>query len=355
MTQVAKHMRVCLGVKEGFESAVTVAASEPILTEAAATIMQHIRSFRSCRALQNILQWPGMSKGDRGELIVSNITIDTLDSLIQDRQRQSLIVNATSYFEALFGSNHYNNTIRDSFPSTLAHEDHNKTFAETFKEARLYITHFIKVYDYESLSAEFLLKCIVRGVAIVCADNQRGIDMVLPMLYKDSVLKIENITCIVKQSKNDPAFSTKPQRYLYDAMNPITLRIFNKSTTPPPVVRMVYALAARESVVCVSMPSARKQPSGKVKQEPKFRRHSYTSFDIWCGQATPKTFKTIQREDDNAYGDLLRLSRDVPNMFNAQDESLKGLLQSMYVLGAPQLELILSGTYRCIYGCHHSI
>ena len=329
MTQVEKHMRVCLGIKEQFKSAVTVASSEPILTEAAATIAQHIQTFRSCRALRNILQWPGLSKGDRGELIVCNITIDTLDSLMfKDRQLQSLIVNATSYFEALFGSKHYE-TIRSSLPSKLAHQDHNKTFAEIFKDARLYVTHFIKVYDYESLSAEFLLKCLVRGVAILCADNQRGVDMVLPMLYKNSLLKIENITCILIQSKNDPVFSTKPKRYLYDAMNPITLRIFNKSTTPPPIIRMVYALAAKASVVCVSMPGTQKQLS-------RFNKNSYTSFDIWCGQATSQTFATVRREDDDAYKELLRLSRDVSDMFNPRDESFKDLVQSMYPMGTPQ-------------------
>jgi len=74
MVQVEKHMRVCLGVKEGFETIVTVASSEPILVEAAATVMQH-EDFRSCRALREILKWPGMSKGDRGELIVANITL----------------------------------------------------------------------------------------------------------------------------------------------------------------------------------------------------------------------------------------------------------------------------------------
>jgi hypothetical protein len=73
MGQVEKHMHVCLGVTEGFESVVTVAASEPILVEAMATIMQHLK-FSSCQALRQILQWPGMSKGDPGEL---NITIDT--------------------------------------------------------------------------------------------------------------------------------------------------------------------------------------------------------------------------------------------------------------------------------------
>jgi len=336
MTQVEKHMRVCLGIKEQFESAVTVASSEPILTEAAATIAQHIQTFRSCRALRNILQWPGLSKGDRGELIVCNITIDTLDSLMfKDRQLQSLIVNATSYFEALFGSKHYE-TIRNSLPSKLGHEDDNKTFAEIFKDARLYVTHFIKVYDYKSLSAEFLLKCLVRGVAIVCADNQRGVDIVLPMLYKNSLLKIENITCILIQSKNDPVFSTKPKRYLFDAMNPITLQVFNKSTTPLPVIRMVYALAAKASVVYVSMPGTRKQPSRKGKQKSNFGKNSYTSFDIWCGQATSQTFATIQREDNDAYKELLRLSRDVSDMFNPRDELLKDIVQSMYPLGMLQ-------------------
>jgi len=236
----------------------------------------------------------------------------------------------------LSGSNRYNENIRDSFPSTLAHENHYKTFAETFKDARLYITHFIKVYDYESLSAEFLQKCIVRGVAIVCADNQRGVDVVFPVIYKDSELKIENITCILKQSKNDPTFSTKPKRYLFDAMNPIALRIFNKPTTPPPVIRMVYALAAKKSVVLVSRPGTRKQPTRKGKQAPKFRKHPYTSFDIWCGQATSETFAAIRPEDDDVYKELLRLSRDVPDMFNPKEESLKELVQSMYPLGTPQ-------------------
>jgi hypothetical protein len=78
--QVEKHMRICLGVKEGFQYFVTAASSEPILVEAAATVMQH-KHFRSCRALHNILKWPGLSKGSSGELIVANITIDTLDSL----------------------------------------------------------------------------------------------------------------------------------------------------------------------------------------------------------------------------------------------------------------------------------
>ena len=86
MTQVERHMRVCLGVEEGLDSAVTVAASEPILSEAAAIVMQQ-PGFRSCQSLRNILQWPGMSKGDRGELITCNIGIDTLDSVMFENRQ----------------------------------------------------------------------------------------------------------------------------------------------------------------------------------------------------------------------------------------------------------------------------
>jgi hypothetical protein len=47
-------MRVCLGAKEGSETILTVAASEPILVEAAATVMQH-KGFSFCCALREIL------------------------------------------------------------------------------------------------------------------------------------------------------------------------------------------------------------------------------------------------------------------------------------------------------------
>ena len=105
-------------------------------------------------------------------------------------------------------------------------------------------------------------------------------------------------------------------------------------TPPPPVIRMVYALAAKESVVCVSTPGTQTQLSRKGESKAKFQKN--TSFDIWCGQASSKTFRSIQREDDEVYEKLLRLSRDVPNMFNPNEKSLKDLAQSMYPLGTPE-------------------
>ncbi len=337
MTQVERHMRVCLGVKEGLDSAVTVAASEPILSEAAAIVMQQ-PGFRSCQSLRNILQWPGMSKGDRGELITCNISIDTLDSVMfEDRQLKSLSVEVTEYFQALFASNIYTKKIQSMLPSKLADEGRNHTFAATFANSRIYVTHFIKVYDYKVLSVEFLAKCAARGVAIVCADNQRAVDVIFPIVIdKDKPLTKENVTALFKQSKNNRKYSANMFSPVFHAMDPYALSVFDKSTeNPPPVIRMVYALASKKSGVSVVNPPQRKLPPRAAKQKavPKKKKYAYTSFDIWCAQASSSTFRAIQTDENGIYAELLKLSRDVPKMFRPPKEYLTTSAMSMYPCG----------------------
>jgi hypothetical protein len=330
MNQVEKHMRVCLGVLEGFESAVTVASSEPILTEAAALIMQH-PTFSSCRALQQILEWPGMSKGDRGELIVCNITIDTLDKLMfRSSPAPSLVVKVTSYFEQLFAAGVYDTTIRDMMPSELHPEREAKTFAETFKDARLYVTHFIKVYDSSIISVDNLEKFIARGAAILCAENHSGIDAVIPYIYYDHFLKKENLSVILKQSKNDLKISA-PSRFLFSAMHPVKLRVFDRNqANPPPVIRMIYALAARHPGVYAMEASQRPSLSRKAKHS----AANFTSFDIWCGQASSSTFGAIESKDDEMYKALLKRSLQVTDMFKSTHEYIEEVTRSMYPLAA---------------------
>jgi hypothetical protein len=343
MTQVERYMRVCLGVKEGLDSAVTVASSEPILSEAAATAMQQIR-LRSCQSLRNILQWPGMSKGDRGELITCNISIDTLDSVMfVNRQLKSLSVEVTSYFQALFASDIYTKKIQSMLPSRLADKGREHTFAATFANSCIYVTHFIKVYDYNVLSVEFLAKCAARGAAIVCADYQRAVDVVIPVIIdKDKPLTKDNVTALLLQSKNDVSYTTKVFPSLFHIMDPYALGIFDRSTrNPPPVIRMVYALASRKSGVCVVKPPSRKNPPRAAKAKAakeqaaktKIDKYAYTSFDIWCAQASSLTFRAIQTHENGIYAELLKLSGDVPMMFNTPEEYLASTAMSMYPCG----------------------
>ncbi|KAF8325609.1 uncharacterized protein EI90DRAFT_3072219 [Cantharellus anzutake] len=323
MRQVERHMRVCLGVKEGFESVVTVAASEPILTEAAATILCSIRdTVRSCHMLEDILQWPGISKGDRGELITCNIIIDTLDDLMG--------VMVTSLFQALFARDIYDTSIKDSLPSMLLNGSRNRSFAETFKSSRIYVTHFIKVYDFEVLSVNYLFKLAARGVGVVCADNQGGVDVVIPILYKDTVLQADNMTVLMIQSKNDHSYSTKPSQDLFDKMDPSKLGIFPKKQKTLPVIRMVIALASKKSIVSVIGPPPRTQPARQGKQLPIYRKNAYTSFDVWCARASSRTFRTIRPQDVATYDALLRLSKDVPEMFEPSETLIQDSVRRMY-------------------------
>ncbi|KAF8313034.1 uncharacterized protein EI90DRAFT_3092493, partial [Cantharellus anzutake] len=333
MNQVERHMRVCLGVKDGFESVVTVAASEPILTEAAAIILCTIRDkVRSCQMLRDILEWPGMSKGDRGELITCNIILDTVDDLMSREGRwEPGGVMVTSLFEALFTHDIYHKSIKDSLPSKLLTGSCNDAFAATFKSSRIYVTHFIKVYDFKVLSVQYLFKLAARGVGVVCADNQHGIDVVIPILYQDTILRRNNMSALMIQSKNDHSYGTSPTGHLFDKMDPFELGIFAKSTGPPPVIRMVNALASKESKVSVIMPPERVQPS---RQEKQVRTSAFTSFDIWCAGASSRTFRTIRSQDDGTYDALLKLSKDVPAMFEPDEEFMRDAVRSMYPGGA---------------------
>lgn len=333
MVQVEKYMRVCLHAKQGFESIVTVAASEPILAEAAAIVMQH-KEFRSCRSLREILVSPGMSKGDRGELIVSNITIDTLDGLaFRNPKKPSFVVKTTSYFEALFAQNIYNDVIRDAQPSRLRSDSELKTFAQTFEDSYIYVTHFIKVYDYSVLTDSFIMVFAVRGAAILCAENQAGIDAIIPVVYKDKVLNRMNMTVILKQSKNNSKFSTIPHGYLFDLMNPFTLGIFNKHEPPRPVIRMVYALAAHSPVIRVMQrgnPPPKRSSKDEAKGESQSSKRNFTSFDIWCGHTSSATFGAICLEDNLTYEALLKRSREVVDMFQPEHECVEDTMLSMY-------------------------
>ena len=59
-------MRLCLSVNPGFESAITIAPSEPILAEAAYQLMRN-PAFDFPQCLLAELEHPGLDKGTCGK------------------------------------------------------------------------------------------------------------------------------------------------------------------------------------------------------------------------------------------------------------------------------------------------
>jgi hypothetical protein len=65
--------RVCLYLDPGFDTAITIVPSEPLLAEASYLLMRS-PAFDLPHSLLTQLELPGLDKGSRGELIVSGST-----------------------------------------------------------------------------------------------------------------------------------------------------------------------------------------------------------------------------------------------------------------------------------------
>jgi hypothetical protein len=97
---------------------------------------------------------------------------------------------------------------------------------------------------------------------------------------------------------------------------------------------MVYALAARKPIVQVMErgrpPERAAKDKGKGKSRGRSSIHNFTSFDIWCGHTSSSTFGAIRPEDNETYRELLKQSKDVVEMFEPEQKSMKEVTMSMY-------------------------
>ncbi|KAI0247906.1 hypothetical protein BJV78DRAFT_862452 [Lactifluus subvellereus] len=80
LEQITNHMRVCVEIGEGIETIRGIAASEPILAEAASYVMRG--GFDLAGALSDVLSGFSIHVGDRGELLVAAFFIWARDTVM---------------------------------------------------------------------------------------------------------------------------------------------------------------------------------------------------------------------------------------------------------------------------------
>ena len=320
-TQIEKHMRVCLVVNPGFETAITVASSEPILAEAACLLMCDRKAFDLPRALLHELERPGLDKGYRGELVCLVLLLIARDLAVEEKNADFMAFEVTRFIEKLFISK-WSSVILGSKPAKLCTKDDDKEFRECFANSRMHFNHFIKVHDFKVINRAFLWPLIARGAAVLCANNQGGVDVILPFLYSDGKLGRDNVSAIFIQVKNDKRFSSTPNQFLFNAINPYFLGFFDiDEENPVPIVRMVFALAASNGCVkSVANVPRRKNASRAAKSKTKKRNGrcpAYTTYDIWCAKTSAETFAVVSPDDEQTYAGLLNVSRVFPNAYEA--------------------------------------
>jgi hypothetical protein len=324
-TLVEKHLRVCLQVNPGFETPITIAASEPLLAEASYLITSN-PAFDLPRALLKELEHQGLDKGNRGELIVMVLCLLARDAAAKNLDKR--VIPVCDFIRELLVDSDV--VLRSKPTRAKTSEEADKTLEETFGKSKIFFNHFVKLHDNGIINRKFLWVLIARGAAGICANHQVGIDIVIPFLYWDNLLRRQNVSAIFIQCKNNGTFQAIPREYLLDMMNPYHIRFFDetKEIDLVPVIRMVFALASTTPDVVVLSRPERSQPLRDAASKAKFQADKYTAFDIWCAGASDKTFLPIK--DDFTFGQLLRRSRLFPDVFdNKMSEGLENATRSM--------------------------
>jgi hypothetical protein len=90
----------------------------------------------------------------------------------------------------------------------------------------MWFNHIIRVEDNGMIKTEYIWRFITRGAMIVCAQNQAGVDIVLPVCIRTGNLSRDTVTAILIQVKNAKEYD-KIDKTLFDGMDPIqtTLRV----------------------------------------------------------------------------------------------------------------------------------
>jgi hypothetical protein len=295
--QVEGHMRVCLKIDETLESMVTVSASEPILSEAAYFVMSR-PAFNIPEVMKSVFEGFSINKGDRGEfLVMLMFTIardNTVGPPVAHGSPKSRIMDVPTFLTA--------NLFRRS--SDL--EDDWENIAADFADSRMYFNHYVKVHEHAVIDAESLLLLSTRGAAVLCANNQRAIDGIQPFLVKGTTLVRSNLGLILWQSKNDASFTANPHRELFSHMDPYHLKILEETEAAVPVIKIVFALAA-------------KRPSLDVVRRPASAEYNAVTYEIWCAGISPDILGAIDSSQATTWAALLQASYGWQSIYKTRD------------------------------------
>ncbi|PSS08847.1 hypothetical protein PHLCEN_2v3462 [Hermanssonia centrifuga] len=186
--QVEKHMRICLAATAGLNSMRTISPSEPLLAEGAYIAMA---DWSAAEALLQHIDDSSVSAGDQGELIAALIVLLARDDVVRSQEKSpemlddtelrndgmftGRVVTVVQLLRALFTKQEQTN-----WPLSLE---------EAFKGGYVWFNHFIRAEDNDVINQEYLWRLISRGAAVICANNQRGVDIVIPILFGEALWK----------------------------------------------------------------------------------------------------------------------------------------------------------------------
>ncbi|KAH8116528.1 hypothetical protein DFH11DRAFT_1742176 [Phellopilus nigrolimitatus] len=346
--QVENHMRICLKVDPTLESMVTLAASEPLLSEAAYAIMQN-SNFHTVDTLYDVITKFPIDKGDRGELLGLLLLILARDAAVRKMndkamwmgmklKRNKATDQPVEWKRAIPVSTFIESLFNGLEPKIL------EGIRFHFKDAKVHFNHFKKVHEHKVLNRTYLLRLLARGAGVLCANSQTAVEAVIAYLIGQG-LSLEQIGCILVQVKNAREFANEPwdtkakdtggkdgkepgekksdgekpdgkkpdgkepdgkdEKWpIFDKMDQFALDIYNDDDNPHPVIRICLIMGSKEPVL-------RAREIEIVNKKGK----KYVAFDIWCTGLSSEYLRPIQKEKEDDWSALVDTSRSWEDLY----------------------------------------
>lgn len=287
-----------MSIGDGIETIRGIAASEPMLAEAAALVMIDSSGFNLADALTEVLRGFRINPGDRAELLVYASFIWARDRAVSAKPgpqfpgQLSRYFTVTELFSSLFSEPTFA-LMSSKMPSLCYTTATQETFEQAFGSSRMHFNHFTKPHEHRVLARPYLLAFMARGAALG-AHGQPGFDAVFPFLNGGTDLAVGSVGFIIVQvKKND--ISRGPRRDdIFKKMDPFTCGLLGLDNLsgpfPIPIIRIVFALCSKESVVTHQTYSSPSEGASRVNAD---GRPCFTSYDFWCSGIRPEVLQPV--------------------------------------------------------------
>jgi hypothetical protein len=301
--QISNHLRVCMAIPEDLVTVRSVAASEPILSEAASLIMRDDPNFNLPNALLNVLDSYAISPGDRGELLVAAFFTRARDLYARQIHRELYpdnptqfcpIFSVTDLLSNLFQEVHFS-TMLDSLPSVRRADFPLQKFGDVFRRTKMHFNHLVKPYKQKLVARPYLVAIMARGAAAFGANGQAGFDLVYPFLFDTSDLVIKKAGFIMVQVKNYAA-NIKPDAVLFQKMDPFLCELLDKNDKRDftiPIVRIVFSLGKGKPLLQSMGYNSPKEGAVTFGED---GQPQFTSYDFWCSGIGPGLLQPVDED-----------------------------------------------------------
>ena len=123
-------------------------------------------TFKAAETLQSCLDNYTIHKGDHGELLIMLLFTLAHDCAVghpkEYGQPDQWWCSVPGFMKALFKFKCHNASLK------------------AFANSKFFFNHWIKVHQYAMVNVQYLVQLMHRGVALLCATNQAGIDGIIP-------------------------------------------------------------------------------------------------------------------------------------------------------------------------------